>query len=137
MPRRLTPALLILALACRSDKPEDRVRQAFESARAAVEAGDAAGAVAVLSPDFRGPEDLDRASARVVLMGLFREGRIGVTVLRNELAPEGAGMAQEVELLLTQKGGGLLPQDAGRRHYLLHWAEREGEWRLRRLEEVR
>jgi hypothetical protein len=137
MPRTLTPVLLILALACRSDKPEDRVKKAFSRAQAAVEAGDATGAVEVLSPDFRGPEDLDKASANFVLMGLFREGRIGVTVLHNEVAPEGAGMLQEVELLLTQKGSGLLPQDAGRKHYLLHWTKREGEWRLRRLEEVR
>jgi hypothetical protein len=137
MPRRLTPALLILALACRNDKPEDQVKKAFSKAQTAIQEGDAAGAVALLSPDFQGPEGIDQASARFLLMGLLRQSRIGITVLRNDAALEGADVVQEVELLLTQKGSGLLPQDAGRRHYLLRWAKRDGDWRLRRMEEIR
>lgn len=131
------PAALLLLAACQSDKPEAKVRAAFDRAKAAIEASDAAGALEVLAKDFKGPEGLDRATARFVLMGIFRQGAVGITVLRNEVAPEGAGFHQQVDLLLTQKGGGLLPSDAGRRTYLLRWKLEGGEWRIGSLEEVR
>lgn len=137
MPRRLTPALLLLALACRSDKAEDRVRKAFEGACGALKEGDAAGATEALSKDFRGPEGLDKASARFLLQGIFRQGKVGLTVLRNDLSAQGSDFDQEVELLLTQTSGGLLPTDAGRRHYLLRWRKEEGSWRIARIEEIR
>jgi hypothetical protein len=137
MPRRLTLALPLLLLACQSDKPEDQVKFAFSKAKTAIEEGDAGGAVDVLASDFKGPEDIDKASARFMLMGLIRQGKIGITVFRNDASLEGAEVAQEVELLITQKGGGILPTDAGRRHYLLRWVKREGEWRLSRMQEVR
>lgn len=117
-------------LACRTDKPEDRVRKAFETCRAAVEAGDAAGATAPLDAAFRGPDGMDKATARLFLMGIFRREKIGVTVLRNEVVVRGNEARQEVDLLLTGRSGGLLPQDASQRSFQLRWRVVGGDWML-------
>lgn len=124
-------ALALLALAaCGRKRPEDRVRAAFEGCRAAVEAGDAAKAAEPLDPAFRGPEGMDRATARLFLVGTLQRQKVGVTVLRNEVRVDGPEATQEVDLVLTGKGGGLLPEDASRRTLLLRWRETGGEWRL-------
>ena len=122
-------------LACRSDKPEDQIRKAFGACVAAVEAGDAAAAVEPLDPAFRGPEGLDRAGARLYLMGLFRREKVGLTVLRNEVQVQGVTAAQEVDLVLTGRSGGLLPQDASRRSFGLTWRKNRDGWRILAIEE--
>ena len=122
--------LLLTLLACRSDKPEAQVRKAFEQCRAAVSAGDVAGATAPLNPAFRGPDGMDKATARLFLLGLFRQEKVGVTVVRNEVAVQGSEALQEVDLILTSRGGGLLPQDASRRSFRLRWRKSGDDWTL-------
>ncbi|HJV49187.1 MAG TPA: hypothetical protein VJ549_07940 [Geothrix sp.] len=123
--------MIFALLACRSDKPEDQVRAAFEACRAAVEAGDAAAATAPLDPAFQGPEGLDKASLRLFLMGTFRQGKVGVTVLRNEVAVRGTEAFQEVDLILTSRdGGGMLPRDASHRSFRLRWRKTGKDWKL-------
>ncbi len=134
--RRLAaPALLLALAACRSDKPEDQVKAAFDQMVKAVEAGDAAGVADRLDPDFRGPENLDKAGARYFLMGVFRQGKVGVSVLENRARLQGREVDQTVGLVLTQQGSGLLP-DASRRNFLLRWKERKGDWLLAEVEEL-
>lgn len=134
MRQSVASVCVVLALsACRSDKPEEQVRKAFEQCRAAVEAGDAAAATAPLSPAFRGPDSLDKATARLYLLGLFRQEKVGVAVVRNEVAVKGGEALQEVELVLTSRGGGLLPQDASRRGFRLRWQKSGGSWILLEL----
>ena len=125
-----TLVLLGALVACHIDKPEAQVRAAFEACRAAVEAGDAAGATAPLDPAFRGPEGMDRVAARLYLMALFRQEKVGITVLRDEVAVRGREAEQEVDLLLTGRSGGLLPQDTSRRSFRLRWRKASGDWRL-------
>ncbi len=132
---RALPAALLLLLACHSDKPEARVKAAFDQMVRAVEAGDAAGAAELLDPEFRGPEGLDKGGARLYLIGVFRGGKVGVTVLENRLRLEGRDVWQNVALLVTQKGGGLLP-DSSRRAYLIRWRERKGDWRMVEVQET-
>lgn len=127
--------LALALLACHSDKPEAQVRKAFEACRAAVEAGDAAAATAPLDPAFRGPEDMDKAMARAFLLSTFRQERIGVTVMQNQVAVEGNEAFQEVDLVLTGRSAGLLPQDASRRSFRLHWRKAGGDWRLLGIQE--
>ncbi len=134
--RRLAaPALLLALAACRSGKPEDRVRAAFDQIVKAVEAGDAGGVADHLDPAFKGPENLDKGGARYFLMGVFRQGKVGVTVLENRVHLENREVDQTVGLVLTQKGSGLLP-DASRRNFLLRWKSRDGEWLLVEVEEL-
>lgn len=134
MRNSLASAWVLLALlACRSDKPEAQVRRAFERCRAAVEAGDAAGATAPLGSTFRGPDGMDQATARLFLLDLFRQEKVGVTVVRNEVAVKGGEALQEVDLVLTSRGGGLLPQDATRRGFRLRWRKSGGDWTLLEL----
>jgi hypothetical protein len=128
-------SLLLALLACQSDKPEDQVRHAFEACRKAVEAGDAAGAADPLDPAFRGPEGMDRTAARLFLAGILRQEKVGVTVLRNEVTLRGNEALQEVDLVLTGRSGGLLPQDASRRTFTLRWRRAGGDWRLAELRE--
>lgn len=128
-------ALLLLALAaCSPRAPEARVRRAFDAAVAAVEKGDAAGAASVLSPKFTGPDGMDRASARLYLLGVLRGRKVGVTVLGNRIEAGEREATQTVDLLLTSReGGSLLPDDQGRRTLVIRWEERSGEWRVREV----
>ena len=127
-------ALLGGLLACRTDKPEDQVKRAFETCRLAVEAGDAAGATAPLDPSFRGPDGMDKPTARLFLMGTFRQERVGVTVLRNVVSVRGSEANQEVDLVLTGRSGGLLPQDASQRSFQLRWRKSGGDWKLAEIQ---
>lgn len=137
MRKRIASVCVLAALlACRSDSPEAQVRKAFEACRAAVEAGDAAAATAPLDPGFRGPEGMDRAMARLFLMGTFRQEKVGVTVVRNEVAVRGSEAIQEVDLLLTGRSGGLLPQDASHREFRLTWRKTQGAWLLREIQSL-
>jgi ketosteroid isomerase-like protein len=112
------------------------VKKAFETCRAAVEAGDAAAATASLDPTFRGPEGMDKATARFFLVGTFRQEKVGVTVVRNEVAVRGNEALQEVDLILTGRSGGLLPQDASRRGFQLRWRKSGGDWKLMELQSL-
>ncbi|MBP7619303.1 MAG: hypothetical protein KA743_12355 [Geothrix sp.] len=137
MRKRIASVCVLTALAaCRSDNPEAQVRKAFEACRAAVEAGDAAAATAVLDPAFRGPNGMDRAMARMFLLSTLRREKIGVTVLRNEVAVQGNEATQEVDLVLTSRSGGLLPQDASHRGFRLTWRKRQSEWLLQEVQSL-
>jgi len=137
MRKSIASVCAVLALlACRTDKPEDQIRQAFETCRAAVEAGDATAATSPLDPAFRGPDDMDKATARLFLMGTFRQEKVGVTVVRNEVAVRGNEALQEVDLILTGRSGGLLPQDASHRGFRLRWRKSGREWRLMEIQSL-
>jgi hypothetical protein len=133
---RCWPVLLLLPAltACDRRDPEDQVRAAFETCRAAVEAGDAARAAAPLAEDFRGPEGMDRATARLFLAGLLRRERVGVTVIRNQLRRDDPDIVQEVDVVLTGRGGGLLPEEASRRSFRLRWRRLGGDWKLAEMQ---
>ena len=133
--RRLSLLLALALLAgCRSESPEAQVRKAFETCRAAVEAGDAGAATAPLDPAFQGPEGMDRATARLFLMGLPRQEKVGVSLLRSEVQVHRMEADQEVDLLLTSRSGSLLPQEASRRTYRLRWRKAGGKWLLVELQ---
>ena len=138
---RLQPNSIVAAftichlVGCKEQSPEAKIRKAFDACIQAVEARNAGGAVEGLSKDFQGPEGLDKPGSRLYLMGLLRQEKVGITVLGNRVEVKGAEADQSVELMLTSKGEGLLPKDASRRIYRLHWKLEDGEWRLGRLEE--
>lgn len=132
--RCLAPGLCCLLFACGGQSPEAQVRSAFEACVEAVEAGDAAGAAARLSPRFEGPDGMDAGAAKLYLLGALRREKVGVTVFADRVEVQGSQARQTVELLLTGRSeGGLLPQDATRRRFLLRWERRDGDWRLREL----
>lgn len=127
-------SMVLTLLACRSDKPEDQVRKAFGACVAAVEAGDAAAAAEPLDAFFRGPDGMDKPTARFFLMGIFRQEKVGVTVVRNEVTVRGNEAFQEVDLILTGRSG-LIPQDASRRSFELRWRKAGGDWRIAEIQE--
>ncbi|NTV73145.1 MAG: DUF4440 domain-containing protein [Holophaga sp.] len=130
--RILAAALLAVLAACSREGPEGRIRKAFEGARGAVEAGDAARAAAVLSPKFTGPEGMDRAGARLLLGGVLGREKVGVTVLSQKVEVDGARAVQSLELVLTGRAGGeLLPGDRARKSLTLRWELRDGAWLVR------
>ena len=135
MRMRRMPLLLALALlgGCRSESPEAQVRKAFETCRAAVEAGDAGAATAALDPAFQGPEGMDRATARLILLGTLRQEKVGLTLVRSEVLVRRLEADQDVDLLITSRNGSLLPQEVSRRSYHLHWRKVGGQWLLREL----
>lgn len=130
----LTALTLCSLLACRQGSPEDQVRAAFASTVEAVEKGDAGGASEMLSQDFQGPEGMDRGAARLYLMGVFRQQKVGVTVLANRVQINRDDALQVVEMVLTSKGGGLIPEDMGRRGFVIRWRKTVGHWKIRSVE---
>ena len=129
-------ALLGALAACRSDKPEDQVRRAFETSRVALEAGDAVAAMATLDPDFQGPDGMDQPTARLFLLGTLRQEKVGVTVLRSEVAVRGNEAFQEVQVVLTSRGEGFLPREVSQQSFRLHWRKLRGQWRLAGLQSL-
>lgn len=137
MRKSIVAVLAAFALAaCRSDKPEDQVKRRFEACRAAVEKGDAATAAEALDPSFRGPESMDKATARLFLLGILRQERVGVTVVDNRVTVRGNQAFQEVDLILTGRNGGLLPQDASHRSFSLRWTRAGDGWNLVELQSL-
>lgn len=132
--RCLFSGLCCILLACGGQSPEAQVKAAFEACVEAVEAGDAMKAASRLSPRFEGPDGMDAGAAKLYLLGVLRREKVGITVFADRVEVQGSQARQTVEVLLTGRGeGGLLPQDASRRRFLLRWERREGEWRLREL----
>lgn len=127
---------LAVLLACRSDRPEDQVRRAFEQGRMAVEAGDAAGATTLLDPAFQGPEGMDRATTQLFLLGTLRQDQVGVTVVRNEVAAQGSEVIQEVDLVLSSRSRGALSRELSHRAFRLTWHKTDGAWRLKQAQSL-
>lgn len=134
--RRFLPVLLLVLAACGRKGPEDQVRAAFEDCRSAVEAGDPGRAVAPLDAGFRGPEGMDRPAARLFLASLLRRERVGITVIRNHVRWDGPDLVQEVDLILTGRAGGLLPEETSRRSFLLRWRQRGDAWKLAEIQSL-
>ncbi len=134
----LAAALILLGAlsACHPDRPEDQIRKAFETCRAGVESGDVAGATSSLDPEFKGPDGMDRATAKLFLLGLSRQEKVGVTVMRNEVTVQRSEAFQEVDLLLTGRSDGLLPRDASHRSFRLRWRKAGGDWKLTDLQSL-
>jgi len=62
---------------------------------------------------------------------------VGVTVLAQRLEVRGGQAAQEVDLLTTGRtGASLLPAEGSRRSLALRWELRDGEWRIREVQEL-
>jgi ketosteroid isomerase-like protein len=130
----LTALTLCSLLACKQGSPEDQVREAFATTVEAVEKSDAGAAVDMLAQDFQGPEGMDRGAARLYLMGVFRHQKVGVSVLANRIQINRDGALQAVELVLTSKGGGLMPEDMGRRSFVVRWRKTGTHWKIRSVE---
>jgi len=135
---RLTvPFALFLLAGCTQQSPEAQIEKAFDACVQAIEDGEAGDAVEALSPQFSGPEGMSREEARLYLMGLLRREKVGINVLASRIEVKANQAVQSVEVLLTgRSGGGLLPQEAGRRVFLLRWEHRDSHWRLRSLQEA-
>lgn len=132
----MRPALFFpvsLVLGCTPSSPEARVKQAFEACVAGIEKGDAEPVIERLDPAFAGPDGMDRNAAKLFLFGVLRREKIGVTVFAHKVEVRRKEATQTVELLLTSKGGGLIPNDASRRTLLLRWEEIKGDWKLREV----
>jgi hypothetical protein len=137
MDGRLAVPVALLALAgCRQESPEAQIKKTFDACLKAIEEGDASRPGEALGPQFSGPEGMSGDEAKLFLAALLRTERVGVTVFSSRIEVQGSRGAQTVEVLLTSRsGGGLLPQDASRKTYLLRWERLEGKWRLGSLTE--
>jgi hypothetical protein len=134
-PRHASLLLPVLLAGCRTESPEAQIRKAFEGCVAAIEQADPEPPIRILSPDFAGPENMTRDEAKLYLIGLLRQEKVGITVVSSRITVQGSQATQAVELVLTSRtGGNLLPQDASRRRFTLRWERQNGAWRLRALD---
>jgi hypothetical protein len=130
------PGLLLLA-ACSPESPEAQVKRTFRDIVKAVEASDAPGAVAPLTADFEGPDGLDRGTLQLMLIGIFRDQKVGVTVLQEAVRVDKRTATQDLSVLITGRTGkSLLPDDSSRKTYRLTWTlkEKDKAWKLKRAE---
>lgn len=133
--RLVVPLAVIVLAGCHKDSPEAQIQKAFDACVKALEAGDSGSALGVLSPQFSGPEGMTRDEAKLYLLGLLRQEKLGITVFASRIEVQGSQGTQAVEVVLTSRSGAdLLPQDASRRLFLLTWERLEGDWRLRNLQ---
>ena len=132
--RLVVPFALILLAGCHQDSPEVQIQKAFDTCVKAIEAADPKPVLAVLSPQFSGPEGMSREEAKIYLLGLLRQEKLGITVFANRIAVHGSQGDQSVEVVLTSRSGStLLPEDASRKLFLLRWERLDGLWRLQSL----
>lgn len=135
MRSRLAVPMVLVLLACSPESPEQQVKRTFHDMVKKVEASDAPGAAALLAPDFEGPDGLDKGTLQLMLVGIFREQKVGVTVLQEAVRVEKRTAYQDVSVLLTGRSGkGLFPDDSSRKSFRLRWELREKTWRLKRAE---
>jgi hypothetical protein len=133
--RLVVPLALIVLAGCRKDSPEAQIQKSFDACVKALEEGDFGSAVDVLSPQFEGPEGMRRDEAKLYLMGLLRQEKVGITVFASRIEVKGSQGTQSVEVMLTSRSGSsILPEDASRRLFLLRWERLDGDWRLRSLQ---
>jgi len=126
---------LVLLLGCTSENPEAQVKRAFVRCVQDLEAGDGRAALEVLGPAFEGPEGLDRDGARLYLLGLLQQGRIGITVVQSRIEAGEQEAFQEVDVLLTRRGGRtLLPDETSRQSFQIRWERRKGAWKVKSLQ---
>lgn len=135
MRSRLAVPMVLLLLACSPESPVQQVKRAFHDMVKKVEASDAPGTVAFLAPDFEGPDGLDKGTLQFMLVGIFREQKVGVTVLQEAVRVEKRTAYQDVSVLLTGRSGKrLFPDDSSRKSFRLRWELKEKAWRLKRAE---
>lgn len=126
---------LVLLTACSPESPEEQVKRAFHDLVKKVEASDAPGTVAFLAPDFEGPDGLDKGTLQFMLVGIFREQKVGVTVLQEAVRVDKRLATHDVSVLLTGRSGKrLFPDDSSRKAYRLKWELKDKVWRLKRAE---
>ncbi len=130
----LITTTLIALPGCQNDKPEAQAKKALSAAVAAVEAGDVGGALDQIHPDFQGSIEgeggLTKPQARLALMGILRQGKVGLTLLQVDARLEGGEVIQEVVALASQGG------ERSRRHWLFTWTRQGGAYKLRRMQEL-
>ncbi len=135
MRSRLAVPMVLVLLACSPESPEQQVKRAFHDMVKKVEASDAPGTVAFLAPTFEGPDGLDKGTLQFMLVGIFRDQKVGVTVLQESVRVEKRLAYQDVTVLLTGRSGrSLFPDDSSRKAYRLTWELKEKVWRLKRAE---
>jgi hypothetical protein len=89
-----------------------------------------------IPPNSRGPDGMDKATAQLFLLGILRQEKVGVAVMRNEITVQRSEAFQEVDLLLTGRSVGLLPQEASHRRLRLRWRKVRGDWKLTDLQSL-
>lgn len=130
MKSKLAFALLILALACRPKAtPDQAIRDTLSKAVAALEAGDAAGATAILDDHYQGPDGLNKAATQFFVVQILKQGKVGVHITDQDIGVKNDDAFEKIHVIFTQAGSGLLP-DGSKKVYMLHWHQRGSDWRL-------
>lgn len=123
-------AILVLGLACHpKGAPDQEIRDTLSKAAAALEAGDASGATAILDDRYLGPEGMNKAATQFFLVQVLKQGKVGVHILDQDIGVNGDDAFEKIHVVMTQQGSGLLP-DGSKKTYILHWAKRGSDWRI-------
>lgn len=123
-------SIFTLSLACHpTTTPDQEIRDTLSKAVEAIESGDARGATAILDDRYQGPEGMNKAATQFFLAQAFKQGKIGIHVLDQDIGVKGTDAFEKIHVVMTQQGGGLIP-DGSKRTYILHWTKRGADWRI-------
>ncbi len=124
--------LLLLCGACARSTPEQALRKQIAHLQDALQARDAGRVEDVLSPDFGGPQGLDREGAKRMAAAAFLRYR-DVNVKTGPLTVRLQGEDRATvafDAALAGGDGALLPQSAQWYQVTTGWRLEDGVWRL-------
>ena len=122
--------ILLLAVACKPKaSPDQIIRDTLSKAAQDLEAGDAAGATAILDDHYQGPEGMNKVGTRFYLQQVLKQGKVRVHILDQDIGVNGSDAFEKIHVISTQEGPGMVP-DTSTKTYMLHWTLRGSDWRL-------
>ena len=126
----LAALFLAVGLGCRpKGTPDQVIHDTLSKTVQAIEAGKVGDAIDVLDDRYQGPEGMNKAATRFFLVQVLKQGKVGVTILDQDIGVNGEDAFEKIHVVLTQQGAGLLP-DGSKKTYILHWTKRGSDWRI-------
>ena len=121
--------LALLLGACARTSDEDAIRAAIERGAQAIQERDAGELAGLVSDDFIGNDELDRAGLANHLRGQFVVARaIAVQVGGIEVEVRGERATARFDALISDSSGRWIPDRATTLHFTTGWRRSGGEW---------
>jgi ketosteroid isomerase-like protein len=123
--------MTLLAVACRREPPEQRLRDTLAQMQAAVEAGDTAAFMRPVAEDFIGNSAIDRAQLEQMLRAqLLLDRTLGVTAGPLTIDVTDSTAVVRFSVLLSGGRGRFMPERGQLQSITSGWRQVDGDWRL-------
>jgi len=127
----LTALILLGMVACRSEPPEQRLRQTIVAMQEAVEAGRPRDFMESVSADFVGNDGLDKPGLHNLLKAqLLLNSKVAIQTGPVSVDLQGDTATVRFSVLLAGGNRGLLPERGQMQEVTSGWRERDGAWQV-------